>query len=512
MALSRRIANDTETDGSKMIHLTYDPIDVAQAMAVVRSSRAGAVVLFVGSTREFTGARQTKSLLYECYEEMTRYQLSQLESQARARWDLVDICIVHRLGNVGIGEDSVAIAVSAAHREPAFLAGQWLIDSIKQGVPIWKRERWADGSEEWVHPGVESSLEEHAGRQPDPSQEDSIPIARVSHSRGDLLDRFGRLHSNLRISVTDRCNIRCLYCMPDERVQFKPRREVLTFEEIERFVKVMVTLGIERLRITGGEPLVRDELPVLVRKLNGIAGIRDIAMTTNGMLLAECAEQLKEAGLQRVNISLDCLSEATFQQITRRSGLDRVLRGIRAAQEVGFDQIRLNAVALRGISTDQIIPLADFARRENLQLRFIEFMPLDGEGRWKSDEVISGAEVRQELEQNFGPLVAVRRPDDTQPAVDYRYADGMGTIGFIDSVTQPFCPKCNRLRITAEGRVRNCLFSDVEWDVRALLRGGGSDDEIADLVRACVAAKKTGHGIDTPEFIHPGRPMNELGG
>jgi cyclic pyranopterin phosphate synthase len=330
--------------------------------------------------------------------------------------------------------------------------------------------------------------------------------------QGPLIDRYQRLHSNLRISVTDRCNIRCFYCMPVEDVTFKPRREILTFEEIERFVRVVVKLGVDRLRITGGEPLVRAELPRLVSKLANIDGIHDLAMTTNGMLLSNHAEALKRAGLRRLNISLDGLREETFRQIARRDGLPRVLEGIAVAQRLGFEKIRLNAVAIRGVTEDEIIPLASFARAHGLELRFIEFMPLDADGNWQSDQVLSGASIRAHLEDHFGPLVPTARPDPSQPAVDFRFADGVGTIGFINPVTQPFCGDCNRLRITAEGQVRNCLFSSEEWDARAILRGGGTDHELAELVKACVGAKKAGHGIDSPEFLRPKRAMYQLGG
>jgi len=328
---------------------------------------------------------------------------------------------------------------------------------------------------------------------------------------GPLVDSFGRVHTNLRISVTDRCNIRCFYCMPHEDVKFKPRGELLTFEEIERFARVAAGLGVHKLRITGGEPLVRSDLPKLVAKLAAVPGVDDLAMTTNGMLLARQAAALKQAGLQRLNISLDAMREETFERIARRRGLDQVLAGIAEARRQGFRLIRLNAVAIRGITEDEIVPLANFARQHELELRFIEFMPLDAEQRWQNDQVLPGDEIRARLEAEFGPLPPAERPDPSQPAIDYRFADG-GLIGFINPVSQPFCGDCNRLRITAEGQVRNCLFSTVEWDARAILRGGGNDDDLAALVRACVAAKKPGHGIDEPGFLRPRRAMFQIGG
>jgi len=327
-----------------------------------------------------------------------------------------------------------------------------------------------------------------------------------------LIDSLGRVHTNLRISVTDRCNIRCFYCMPDENVRFLPRREILTFEEIEWFVRVVAALGVSKLRLTGGEPLVRSELPQLVKRLAQVPGVRDIALTTNGILLEEHAQKLKDAGLSRINISLDALTEETFRRIARRDGLDRVLAGIYAAKRAGFQKIRLNAVAIKGITEAEIVPLANFAREHGMEMRFIEFMPLDAENHWQHDQVLTGQEIRRLIEEAIGPLEAAERSDPSQPATDFRFANGSGTIGFINPITQPFCEDCNRLRITAEGKVRNCLFSTVEWDARALLRGGGTDQQLAQLVRDCVWAKKPGHGIDSADFHKPERAMYQIGG
>ena len=333
----------------------------------------------------------------------------------------------------------------------------------------------------------------------------------MSRSSTPLVDSLGRRHNNLRISVTDRCNIRCFYCMP-EQVQFLPRTELLTFEEIVRFVRVATTLGVNKLRVTGGEPLVRAHLSELIRQLAGITEIDDIALTTNGVLLADQAADLKQAGLQRLNISLDGLREETFQRIARREGLQRVLEGIQVAQQVGFEKIRLNAVAIAGITEEEIVPLGEFARQQQLELRFIEFMPLDADGNWQQDQVLSGATIRSCLEEAFGALIPRTRKDASQPAVDYEFADGGGTIGFINPVTQPFCADCNRLRITAEGKVRNCLFSTTEWDARQVIRSGAADRELATLLRECIAAKKPGHGIDSDDFVRPQRAMYEIGG
>lgn len=327
-----------------------------------------------------------------------------------------------------------------------------------------------------------------------------------------IVDSYGRIHTNLRISVTDRCNIRCFYCMPNENVKFLPHREILTFEEIQRFTRICSTMGVDRIRITGGEPLVRSQLEKLVAMLVNIDAINSVALTTNGVLLADQAQRLRHAGLNRINISLDTLNEDTFFRLSRRKGLDRVLRGIEAAIAAGFEKIRLNAIAIAGLTDDEIIPLVEFAVRQGLEIRFIEFMPLDAEQNWKNDQVLTGDKIKQIVEERFGELVACHRNDPSQPAVDYRFANGAGRIGFINPVSQPFCHSCNRLRLTSEGKVRNCLFSTSEWDARELLRSGASDDELAELVLECVGHKKAAHGIDSVDFRRPEKAMYQIGG
>lgn len=326
-----------------------------------------------------------------------------------------------------------------------------------------------------------------------------------------LVDSFGRRHTSLRLSVTDRCNIRCFYCMPEENVVFKHRREILSFDEFDRFVRILVRAGVSKLRLTGGEPLVRKDLDVLIRQLAAIDGVTDLAMTTNGILLAEYAERLYHAGLQRLNVSLDGLSESTFRQITRREGLDKVIAGIDAACNLPFQQIRLNAIAIRDLTEAEILPLAEFASARNLELRFIEFMPLDADGQWNSQKVLSGDEIREVLENRFGAATPVDGVDPSQPATEFEFAKGL-RVGFINSVTQPFCETCNRLRLTAEGKMRNCLFSTTEWDIRELLRSDGTDEQIMQRVRDCVSAKKAGHGIDSDSFERPERAMYQIGG
>jgi GTP 3',8-cyclase len=325
-----------------------------------------------------------------------------------------------------------------------------------------------------------------------------------------LIDGFGRVHTDLRISVTDRCNLRCTYCMPAE-VVFLPREELLSYEEIARVAAVAAGEGIRTIRLTGGEPLLRRDLDGLVRLLVAVPGIEEVAATTNGLLLADQAEALAAAGLGRLNVSLDAIREEAFERLTRRRGLDRALAGLAAARAAGFRSIRINAVSIRGLSEEEIVPLAEFCRREGFHLRFIEFMPLDADGSWNAEQVLSGAAVRAILEREIGPLEPLPPADGGQPAVDWRWADG-GLIGFIDPVTSPFCNRCDRLRLTADGQFRNCLFSTTEWDARAVLRGGGSDDEIAALLQACVAAKRAAHGIGSPAFERPARAMYQIGG
>jgi cyclic pyranopterin phosphate synthase len=326
-----------------------------------------------------------------------------------------------------------------------------------------------------------------------------------------LIDGFGRVHTDLRLSVTDRCNLRCTYCMPAE-VVFRPREELLSFEEIARVAEVAAEEGIRTIRLTGGEPLLRRDLDRLVALLVAIPGIDEVTATTNGVLLAEQAAGLAAAGLTRLNVSLDAIREPAFERLTRRHGLERVLAGLAAARIAGFRAIRINAVSIRGLSEEEIVPLAEFCRREGFHLRFIEFMPLDADGGWEDERVLSGDEVRAILAREIGPLEPLAVGDLGQPAVDWRWADGGGLVGFIDPVTRPFCDRCDRLRLTADGQFRNCLFSTTEWDVRAALRGGGTDAEIAALLRACVAAKRAAHGIGSPGFERPARAMYEIGG
>ena len=479
--------------------LVWEPIDTARILAAVADDAAGANVLFTGTTRGVTAGIQTRRLAYEAHEPLARAELARLRDEAVAKYALTACMISHRLGEVAVGETSVAIAASAPHRREAFAAAEWLMERIKRDVPIWKCDEGPDGGRTWIHPKSPEVVSQ-------------------------LIDGFGRVHTDLRISVTDHCNLRCTYCMPLDAT-FKPREELLSDEEITRVVRVAAGQGIRSLRITGGEPLLRRGVDALVRKLVGIPGIEEVSLTTNGLLLEEQAAALRCAGLHRLNVSLDALSAEVFERIARRQGLDRVLAGLAAAKAAGFRSIRVNAVSIRGLTEGEIVPLAAFCRREGLHLRFIEFMPLDGEASWANGQVLSGREVREILTRHLGPLVPAVRTDDGQPAVDYCYAEdgpiqdvpgdddgGRPGVGFIDPVTQPFCDRCDRLRLTADGQFRNCLFSTTEWDARQVLRSGGSDDAIAHLLHDCVRVKRAAHGIGTPSFERPTRAMYQIGG
>lgn len=327
-----------------------------------------------------------------------------------------------------------------------------------------------------------------------------------------LIDGYGRRHDNLRVSVTDRCNIRCFYCMPEKDVRFVPRAEILTFEEIERFVRIAASLGVRKVRITGGEPLVRRDLNVLVRALAAVQGIEDIALTTNGVMLAEQAEALRRAGLRRLNVHLDTLDRAKFLDITRRDELPRVLEGLEAALRAGFDSIKINAVAVKGLFEQDIVPLAHFGREHGFQIRYIEFMPLDAQRLWDHSRVLRMEDILHALGREFGALEPVPDPDPRAPALEYRFADGRGTVGFIASVSRPFCLNCNRIRLTADGHLRYCLFAVEETDVKRLLRDGAGDEQIRETIRRTVAAKWLGHEIQQAGFVPPPRPMYAIGG
>ncbi|HLF13994.1 MAG TPA: GTP 3',8-cyclase MoaA [Bacteroidota bacterium] len=329
--------------------------------------------------------------------------------------------------------------------------------------------------------------------------------------RYQLRDSFGRKIDNIRISVTDRCNFRCRYCMPEEGMTWLGHAEILTYEEIARVVRILVSMGVRKVRLTGGEPLMRKELPGLVERLHAISGLEDIALTTNGYFLAEQAESLARAGLRRINVSLDSLDPATFEAMARRNHLDRVLAGIETALACGIGPVKLNVVLIRGINDGEIGGFAALARTRPFVVRFIEFMPIGSGDGWSNDRVVTTGEVLSTLER-LGYETVPLGENGTHPAERYRFADGKGEIGFISSVSHPFCASCNRIRLTSDGKLRTCLFSLGETDIKGPLRAGAGDDDIRAIVEAAVATKEAGHLINQPDFVRPGRTMSSIGG
>jgi cyclic pyranopterin phosphate synthase len=326
-----------------------------------------------------------------------------------------------------------------------------------------------------------------------------------------LLDGHGRLIGDLRVSVTDRCNFRCQYCMPAEGLPWLERAEILSFEEITRLVALMAGMGVSDLRLTGGEPLVRREFPRLVGMLKGIDELHEISLTTNGFLLERDAEALVQAGIDRFNVSVDSLQRDRFYELTRRDALPQVLRGLeRLACFPEAHPIKINAVAIRGFTEEEVIPFARLARQTGYQVRFIEYMPLDADHAWTPDQVLTGRETREAMDAVFPLEAEPREPSST--ARVYRFADGQGSIGFINPVSEPFCADCNRIRLTADGRLRTCLFSLNETDLRTPMRQGASDSELEATIRDAVWRKELKHHVGEPGFIQPDRTMSAIGG
>jgi cyclic pyranopterin phosphate synthase len=300
--------------------------------------------------------------------------------------------------------------------------------------------------------------------------------------------------------------------MPETDVKFQPREELLTFEEIERLVSIAARLGVRKVRLTGGEPLLRKNLSTLVRKLSAIEGIEDLALTTNGVLLAQQAEELYDAGLRRINVHLDTLDRERFKQITRRDDLGRVLEGIETCRRLGYGPIKINVVAVKNLIEPDVVPLARFGRERDIEIRYIEFMPLDAQGLWDRGRVLLADDIIKLLQSGIGPLDEIPDRDPKAPATEYRFADGIGRVGFIASVSRPFCLNCNRLRITADGHLRYCLFAVEETDIRALIRRNAPEEEIAAAIVGSVRGKWLGHEINSTHFVAPPRPMYSIGG
>jgi cyclic pyranopterin phosphate synthase len=327
-----------------------------------------------------------------------------------------------------------------------------------------------------------------------------------------LLDGWGRKIESVRISVTDKCNFRCTYCMPVEGLEWLGRDEILSFEEIARLTRILAALGVGEVRLTGGEPLVRRDLPVLVEMLARIPGVDDLSLTTNGILLDRLAEPLVAAGLRRLNVSLDTLDHVRFAEITRRDALDKVLRGLEEAERYPqLRPIKVNCVAIKGFTESEVPALAELARRKPYVVRFIEFMPLDADRAWSADQVLTGGEIRALIEERHGPLVELPAKASST-ARRFKFADGNGELGFVNPVSEPFCSSCDRIRLTADGQLRTCLFSRREWDLKTPLRDGRSDEEIAEVLRFAVRHKELKHRVNEPGFVRASRSMSQIGG
>ena len=338
-----------------------------------------------------------------------------------------------------------------------------------------------------------------------------VDKSETRRDRGALVDSFDRVASDLRVSVTDRCNFRCRYCMPPEGLPWLPKDQVLSFEEITRITRILVECGVRSLKVTGGEPLVRRDVPNLVRMLRGLGDDLDISITTNGFLLAQHAAALRDAGLDRVTVSCDSLIKHRFKEMTLRDALDEVLDGLRVSAELGLTPVKINTVVLRDTNEDEVANFAQLARDTGYEVRFIEYMPLDAQDDWSAQGVVPGAEILERISEAFE--LVPDTDDQPEPSTPFRFADGApGRVGIIPSVTQPFCDSCNRLRLTADGALRACLFALEETDLRSPLREGASDDDITELAKACVAAKWSGHRIGKADFIKPSRSMSMIGG
>jgi len=326
-----------------------------------------------------------------------------------------------------------------------------------------------------------------------------------------LIDGMGRTIVNLRISVTDRCNFRCTYCMPADNVEFMDRSNLLSFEEIQRVAQIVSSMGINRLRLTGGEPLMRKNLPTLIKMLDEVDGIDDIAMTTNAYFLKGQAQSLKDAGLKRLNVSLDALDPDKFRDVNRRDCLQSVLDGLDTARKVGFKSIKINAVAVRNFSETEIMNLIEMGRSDGFEIRFIEFMPLDSDKVWERDKVLFGHEIVDIIKKNY-ELVPIDNSLEIGPASEYNFADGKGKIGIITAVSNPFCDHCNRIRMTADGKLRTCLFSTEETNLKELIRSGATDEAIIETINQAVLVKEPGHKINLDDFERPTRAMHAIGG
>lgn len=356
---------------------------------------------------------------------------------------------------------------------------------------------------------TERDLQRRAVPMYEIQQDDSLSEIPAS---GPLVDSYGRRIRNMRISLTDKCNFRCTYCMPAEGLPWLSKADILSYEEIERITRIAVSLGIEQIRLTGGEPLVRRDVPELVRQLRTIEGLHSVSITTNGILLKQQAKALAEAGLTRINVSLDSLMREKFSKLTRRDQMDRVLEGLKEVEQYpDIHPIKINAVAIRNFSEEEVLDFVQFARRKAYIMRWIEFMPLDADQHWRKEDILTGGEIKALIEAEYGSLVPIVG-DPAETARRYTFQDGIGEVGFINPVSEPFCATCDRIRLTADGQLRTCLFATTETDLRAVLRAGGDDEQIAHVLRRAVWHKELKHYIGDTRFKRANRSMSMIGG
>lgn len=457
------------------------PLDAAALLAEVASHDAGAATLFVGTVRRVNAGRDVTGIDYSAYGPMAERELQAIAAEAAERFGTDRLVVEHRLGTLGLGDASIVIAVSHARRAAAMDAQRFLIEEIKRRVPIWKREHYVDGTREWVDP--------------------TAPPAA-------LRDQHGRAIEYLRISVTDRCNFRCVYCMPEAGLDWLPKRDILSYEEITEVVRQLAPLGLRRLRITGGEPTIRPDLVALVRMLRAVPGIEDIALSTNGVKLPTLAPALAEAGLDRVNLSADSLRPERIAAIARRSlGFDPVV-ALRAALDAGLAPVKLNVVVMRGINDDEVLDFARLSLELPVHVRFIELMPVGEMAHLTDTHIVPSDEVLARI-STLGALAPVEGPArGNGPAAYHQFAGAPGTVGVITPMTHTYCGSCNRVRLTADGRLRTCLYGDHEVNLREPLRAGA---RLEPLFVQALAEKPLEHGLHQLR-VGGLRALSEVGG
>ena len=437
--------------------IVREPIDPAHVLTLIGADQDGASLLFLGVVRDHNDGRSVGGVRYDTYEEMAAEVLSDIVDEAARSAGTDRVAVVHRIGELEVGEVSVAIAVSSPHRAEAYDASRYIIEEIKKRLPVWKK-------------GALQRRCRSVGRGPDPRCGSGTPGGRI------MIDQFGRRVEYLRISVTDKCNLRCVYCMPLEGLDWLKRESLLSYEEVASVVRTMAGMGLKNVRISGGEPLIRKDLSDLVRLVAEVSGIEDISLSTNAVLLADQAQDLHDAGISRVNVSLDSLQEERVEAIARRPGcFEGIMRGLEAAEAVGFDPIKINVVLIGGQNDDEIEDFALITRDRPWHVRFIELMPTGSNLDLSADNFVSCQEALARI-RRMGSIEPVDGPAGNGPATYFRFPRAAGTVGVITPMSHNYCDRCNRMRLTADGQLRPCLFGSIQTNLRDPLRAG------ADLV------------------------------